>query len=128
MERNSVDHDQHSCDCDQHRAGDLSNGNECREGRASVRSVLDGRVLESRTPGFHGALRREADPEADAGFVTCTSCHGDPEQYLIDYEEVCDCNGRGYFIDPDYEPEFHSDPYSEFSTMPRLHGRGRGQL
>jgi hypothetical protein len=30
--------------------------------------------------------------------------------------------------DLDYEPEFHSDPYSEFSTMPRLHGRGRGQL
>lgn len=122
--------DKHSRDGDQHRPGSVSNGNERREGRSAVRSVFDGRILEARVDLGNRVERVRTDPPADTGFMLCGECSGDPSQYLIDVEEVCpNCNGEGVRPDPDYEPEFSSfDPHSEFSTMPRLHGRGRGQL
>ena len=83
-------------------------------------------------PRIHAVSRAErlrADPASIPSFYICDECDGNPAAYLEEFETVCGCNGEGVRPDPDYEPELGSfDPYSEFSTMPRLHGRGRGQL
>lgn len=71
-----------------------------------------------------------ADPQAIPGFRICDECDGNPAAYLEEFETVCGCNGEGVRPDPDFiDGEGDgSDPHAEFSTMPRLGGRGRGQL
>jgi len=96
--------------------------------RGTVQSVSDGRVA-SRVHLLPGSSRLSTHSQADTGFVLCHTCFGSPEQYLIDTGEDCDeCNGAGSLPDPDYIDGDDFDPRSEFSTMPRLRGNGRGQL
>lgn len=66
-------------------------------------------------------------PEGD---IPCDECSADPIQYRIDHGIECPlCRGVSHIPDPDfYDVGGSFDPYREFSTMPRLHGRGRGQL
>jgi hypothetical protein len=68
--------------------------------------------------------------ELPEGEIRCRDCNGDQEPWLEDYGRVCDtCSGLGHHKDKDYEGGSSDDfdPISE-STMPRLWGRGRGQL
>lgn len=65
-----------------------------------------------------------------SGDVACDECMSDPSQYLTDFGVTCPtCRGTGHFADPDfYDADDGFDARSEFGTMPRLSGRGRGQL
>lgn len=94
--------DKHSRDGDQHRPGSVSNGNERREGRSAVRSILDGRILEARVALGDRVERLRADPASIPGFMICDECNGDPEGYLAEFETDCGCNGEGVRPDPDF--------------------------
>lgn len=88
--------------------------------RPAVRSERNARVA-------HGLDALQDIPD---NAIRCDECGGDPTQYRIDLECDCPtCLGRGYFIDPDANDASDVfDARREFGTMPRLHGRGRGQL
>jgi len=84
--------------------------------------------------GLHALSRSQRLPTRspyDPRLLICGTCLGQPNQFELDHDERCDeCGGRGCVPDPDFidgdADDF--DPRSEFSTMPRLRGNGRGQL
>lgn len=82
----------------------------------------DGRVAH----GVH-ALQDVSIPDGD---IECGECHGDQQPFLEDFGAPCPtCGGLGHHADPDfYDASDDVNPRREFGTMPRLHGRGRGQL
>jgi hypothetical protein len=126
-------HDTHSRDGDVHGHQRVSAGHGCGADRVVLRPV-GGPVLEGGAQGVHGELQQPANPaggEIPEGDMRCTGeCGGNPTDYEEDYGVRCpDCLGLGHRADPDlYDASDAFDPYTEFNTMPRLYGRGRGQL
>ncbi len=95
--------------------------------RRDVQSVSDGRV-EDGLCALSRDARLTANQEADAGFVICHTCHGSPNQYELDCDEVCpECNGDGVVADPDYVDGGAEcfDPRSAYGTHHRIYARGR---
>jgi len=87
-------------------------------------------VQHSRGPSLAARTQAGDALEIENGDICCDECFGDPTQYRIDFECDCPtCRGVGHIPDPDYYDASEAfDPYSEWNSMPRLHGRGRGQL
>ena len=113
--------------------GELARGHSC----AGVPGSDEGRAEK---PGSHGrmangvrsvSIQPPLDPlYLEPGFLICGDCDGDPNQYLIDFEEPCPCGGSGIVADPDFiDGDARGfDPHREYGTRPRLSGNGRGQL
>lgn len=60
----------------------------------------------------------------------CDECHGATERYVEDFGCDCPtCGGTGT-LNPDHQTDESADfkARKELGTMPRLWGRGRGQL
>lgn len=87
-------------------------------------------LQHSRGPSLAARTQTSDALEIAEGDCLCDECRGDPAQYRIDFEVDCPhCRGVGTVPDPDYYDAHGTfDPYREFSTMPRLRGRGRNQL
>lgn len=101
-----------------HPRGRLPSGD---DGQA-VRTERDGRMADglSKLPAI----------EIPPGERACDECLEDPDQYLADFGVTCPtCLGLGHFPDPDfYDADDVFDARSEWGSMPRLRGNGRGQL
>lgn len=108
-------------------ASDVAGGNSGkRVSRRDDRTALQ----HSRGPSLAARAQTSDAFDVPEGDCRCDECFGDAAQYRIDFEVDCPtCRGVGTIPDPDYyDASGAFDPYSEFSTMPRLRGNGRRQL